>query len=293
MKLRIATRSSPLAQWQANEVARLLRAAHQGLDVEMVLITTEMDRALSVPIDQFGGKGAFCKAIQKEVLENRADIAVHSAKDLESATPVGLSLAAFPTRGDVRDCLVGATPQTLKPGSVVATGSKRRWELLHDLQPGLVRQELRGNIARRLSYLDRVDEPVDAIVVAAVALDRLAITPKTVSYLDPETFVPQVGQGALAIEARTDDQITIDLLSGIDHAPTRIAVTAEREFLKELGADCNTPAGAHAVVGADNKIFIRGVLHDGETMARCEIVDTPESNPGRLLARTLLNQNNQ
>jgi len=290
MNIRIATRSSPLAQWQATEVARLLTSAHPGLQVDLVLVQTEMDRNLAVPIDQFGGKGAFCKAIQREVLEGRAEIAVHSAKDLESLTPPGLRLAAFPERGDVRDCLVGATPATLVAGSVVATGSGRRWALLNDLRSGLIRRELRGNIARRLSYLDRSNDPVDAIVVAAAALQRLGIEPEVVHFFDPETFVPQVGQGAMAIEARIDDTITNELLEFIDHGPTRVAVTAEREFLQELGADCNTPAGAYAIVDADAKILIRGVLHDGNRMARCEVVDTAHSEPGRLLARRLLAQ---
>jgi len=284
MKLRIATRSSPLARWQAEQVASLLVQAEPGISIEYVPVQTAPDRDLSQPIAAFGGKGAFCKGVQRELLEGRADIAVHSAKDMQSLPPEGLVIGAYPERGAVHDCLVGATRDQLGPDSIVATGSARRWALMHDLCPGVNRQDLRGNIARRLSVLDG---DVDAIVMAAAALERLGLEPAVVDHLDPEHFVPQVGQGAMAVETREDNPEVRRLLATIDHPATRITVEAERDFLRELGGDCDLPAGAYARLEADGKIVIRGVLVVDDVLRRCELVDVPETNPGRLLAERL------
>lgn len=252
--LRAATRSSPLARWQTEHVAALLREVDRRIVVEPVLVTTEGDRRRDVPIHTIGGKGVFSKEVQAAVLDGRADFAVHSAKDLPGVTLPGLRLAAVPERGDPRDALVGTGLHDLIDGATVATGSVRRRAQLERVRPDLRIVELRGNIGTRL---DKVADH-DAIVVAAVALDRLEIERDDIHRLEPSVMVPQVAQGALAVECRVDDKIA-DLLAEIEHAPTRWAIDAERAFLAELGGDCSLPAGAHATVEGHD-ITITGFL---------------------------------
>jgi len=254
--LRIATRSSALAMWQAEHVAGLLRAAHEGIEVELVALSTEGDRRTDVPLSEIGGKGVFAKEVQAAVLDGRADLAVHSAKDLPATTPPGLVIAAIPERGDARDALVGRRLDELHPGDTVATGSARRRVQLAELRPGLGFAELRGNMATRLEKA----EGFSAIVVAAAALQRLGLSGRITEVLDPEVFVPQVAQGALAIECRTGDERAMGRLSVLDHAPTRRVVECERAFLVELGGDCSLPAGAHAVLLDDGGLRLRAVL---------------------------------
>ena len=285
-RLRIATRRSPLAQWQARHVADLLAAATPGLEVELVTLDTAADLDLSRPIDTIGGKGAFSKEIQELVLTGRADVAVHSAKDLQALTPEGLIIGAYPERGTAHDCLVGARLADLAPGAQVATGSNRRKALLLDIRPDLDVVGLRGNIGTRLAKLPEVG----ALVMAAVALERLNEHPAVVEPLDPERFVPQVGQGALAAECRADDTATRELLAAIDHGPTRLTVTAERSFLIELGGDCALPAGAHATTDGDGKLTVRGILAlsaGGGPVHRAEVIDVASADPGRALAQRL------
>ncbi len=210
--------------------------------MELVGVDTEVDQRLDLPIAAFGGKGAFAKEIQAAVLDGRADIAVHSAKDLPSVTVEGLVLAAVPERGDARDALVGATLDGLALGATVATGSARRRAQLHARRPDLVFAELRGNMATRLA---KVPEG-GAIVVAAVALERLGLGDRIDETLGVDRCIPQAGQGALGIECRIDDAATAALLAAIEHRPSRRRVDAERAFLAELGGDCTLPAGAHA-----------------------------------------------
>ena len=291
MKVRIATRRSPLALWQANRVADLLRAADGDVEPELVAIDTAPDLDLSLVIADNGGKGAFSKEVQALVLAGAADIAVHSAKDLQAVTPDGLVIGAFPQRGIVNDCLVGSRLGDLRSGATVATGSPRRRALLLDVRPDLNVVGLRGNIATRLRRLDEVD----AIVMATVALVRLGVQPDVVEDLDPETFVPQVGQGALAVECRSDADAAavVELLAAIDHEPTQVTVKAERSFLVELGGDCDLPAGANATMGSDGKLTVRGILADeassGLRVLRAEVVELASADPGRTLAQRLRN----
>ncbi len=302
MIVRLATRRSPLARWQAERVAALLERANPGLTTELVPTDTAPDRDLTVPIAAFGGKGAFSKEVQALVLNGAADVAVHSAKDLQAVTPEALVIGAFPERGTVDDCLVGSTLADLAPGATVATGSQRRRALLLDVRPDLNVVGLRGNIGTRLARLT----DVDAIVAATVALERMGEQPDVIERLDPETFIPQVGQGALAVECRAGDTVTADLLASIDDAATRTTVEAERSFLLTLGGDCDLPAGAHAVLGTDGKLTMRGILAErldqepesdtGPASAasgapelwRAEVVELPAADPGRTLAQRLL-----
>jgi len=240
--MRCATRGSPLAIWQASHVAGLLATRLPGLSVEIVVVDTEGDRRLDVPISSFGGKGVFAKEVQQAVLDGRADFAVHSAKDLPSTTVPGLMLAAVPERGDPRDALVGGRLADLPTGATVATGSQRRRVQLAALRPDLVFTELRGNMATRLAKVPAGG----AIVVAVVALQRLQLADHVAEVLSPDELVPQVGQGALGIECRDDDEPVQELLKFIEHEPSRRRVDAERAFLVELGGDCDLPAGAYA-----------------------------------------------
>ncbi|HMR95653.1 MAG TPA: hydroxymethylbilane synthase [Microthrixaceae bacterium] len=246
MRVRIATRASPLARWQADHVAGLLRSADPDLDVEVVALSTEGDRRTDVPLSEIGGKGVFATEVQAALLDGRADVAVHSAKDLPARTPDGLVIAAVPERGDVRDALVGCRLVDLPTDGVVATGSARRRVQLAHLRPDLRFEELRGNMATRIARSERDD--VDAVVVAAVALQRLGLADRLTDVLPATLMVPQVAQGALAVECRSDDAALRELLAGIEHAASRRAVDAERAFLSELGGDCTLPAGAHATI---------------------------------------------
>ena len=280
--LRAATRGSPLARWQADHVAALLAAAHPGVQVEIVVVDTEGDRRLDVPISAFGGKGVFAKEVQAAVLDGRADFAVHSAKDLPSVTVDGLALACVPERGNPRDALVGATLDELAPGAEVATGSQRRRAQLAAHRPDLVFTELRGNMATRLSKVPTGG----AIVVAAVALERLGLADQIAETLTVDQLIPQVGQGALAVECRADDQRTRQLLGAIEHRPSRRRVDAERAFLAELGGDCDLPAGAHAVhrgVQDDDGLLLHAFLAtEGSANARTVSHRAAGDDPGSL-----------
>jgi hydroxymethylbilane synthase len=284
VRLRIATRGSALALWQAEHVAARLRTTGAG-DVELVIVETTADRRLDIPIEAMGGKGVFVKEVQAAVLDGRADLAVHSAKDLPARTPADLVIAAVPERADPRDVLVGARLAELAPGAHIATGSVRRKVQLAERRPDLRFSGLRGNIATRLSRLGEFD----AIVMAKAALDRLVLTPDVVDVLDVEVMLPQVGQGALAVECRAADAATSALIARIEHAPSRRTFDAERAFLDELGGDCDLPAGAHAVLAGD-RITLRGVLaaRDASTVLREQAAGDDPEHLGRAVARALV-----
>lgn len=287
MRLRAATRGSALARWQTDHIAGLLRAADPSVEVEPVVVDTVGDRRQDLPISVIGGKGIFAKEVQAAVLDGRADLAVHSAKDLPSATVDGLVLAAVPERGDPRDALVGGRLDDLAPGAVVATGSARRRVQLARVRPDLAFAELRGNMATRLAKADGFD----AIVVAAVALERLGLADRIAEALAADVIVPQVGQGALAVECRVDDGELRALLAGIEHPPSRRRVDAERAFLAELGGDCELPAGAHAVFDpATAALVLDAVLAspDATVVLRGRDADPDPVRLGRAVARHLL-----
>ena len=287
--LRVATRGSALARWQADHVVGLLQKVDPGLDVEIVPVETSGDRRLDTPIWELGGKGVFVKEVQAAVLAGRADIAVHSAKDLPSGTPEELVFAAVPERGDARDALVGAALDDLAEGAVVATGSLRRRAQLAHTRPDLRFEGLRGNMATRLARVH--DAGVDAVVVAAAALDRLGLADQITERLDVDVMLPQVGQGALAVECRSGDADARHLLGRIEYAPARRAVDAERGFLAELGGDCSLPAAAHATLAGDT-LRVRGLLAspDGVSLVRHELAGPGASGAalGRSVARQLL-----
>lgn len=239
-RIRIATRSSLQARTQSAAVGEALRSRDPGLEVDFVFVDTTGDQRAHEPLHSMGGQGVFVKEVQNAVLENRADLAVHSAKDLPSTELEGLVIGAFCERRDPRDVLVGRSLVDLAPGATVATGSVRRRAQLHRVRPDLVFVELRGNIPTRLEKI-----PSDgAIVMAAAALKVLGWTERIDEYLEIETMVPAVGQGCVAVECRLEDSATLDLLASVDHVPTRSSVERERAFLAELGSGCSLPVGA-------------------------------------------------
>ncbi|MFO7592267.1 MAG: hydroxymethylbilane synthase [Acidimicrobiia bacterium] len=222
-RLRVATRGSALARWQAERVVALLATAGSH-EAELVVVETTGDRRTDAPIHAIGGIGVFVKEVQEAVLDGRADLAVHSAKDLPAATPDGLVLAAVPERADPRDALVGATLDSLPTGAVVATGSVRRRAQLAGRRPDLGFAELRGNMHTRLEKA----AGFDAVVVAAAALDRLGLEGRIAERLDTSIMLPQVAQGALAVECRADDHVSLQATGAIDDPDVRRAVEAER-----------------------------------------------------------------
>jgi hydroxymethylbilane synthase len=285
LTIRVATRGSALALWQAEHVAGLLQAAEPSLEVELVRVETQGDRRRDVPIWELGGKGVFAKEIQAALLDGRADVAVHSAKDLPSVTPDDLVLAAVPERGDPRDCLVGSTLEELREGAVVATGSLRRQAQLAHVRPDLVFEGLRGNVPTRVEAVERYD----AVILAAAGLDRLGLAEHIAERLATEVMLPQVGQAALAVECRRDDHDVRPLVERIEHGPTRRCVDAERGFLVELGGDCSLPAAAHAKLAGDG-IRVEGLVAspDGRKLLRDQV--TGPASAGAALGRSLAHQ---
>ena len=283
MKLVAATRGSPLALWQTQHVATLLKPL--GVDVEPLIVLTSGDRDQEAPIHQIGGKGVFAKEVQNAVLENRADFAVHSLKDLPSTTPDGLQLIAVPRRGDPRDALIGSSLDELPIGGNVATGSVRRKAQLSALRPDLTFHELRGNIETRLAKA----ENFDAIIISAVALARLGLQPKTIEILEPEIMLPQVGQGALGIEARTKDLKTIEFLLQIQDPVTRTEIDAERSFLAQIGADCKSPIACYAI-HEHSRIRLRSLVanEDGETILTDDRTGDDPIDLGEFAANALI-----
>jgi hydroxymethylbilane synthase len=284
MKFRIATRGSVLARWQAERVAELL-----GVPAELVIVSTKGDQRRDVEIHRLGGTGVFVKEVEQAVLDGRADIAVHSAKDLPSTTDAGLVLAAVPERADARDALVGCTLDGLPTGGRVATGSVRRRAQLAALRPDLQFTGLRGNLDTRLARVHDRDDPVDAIVVAAAALERLGRSGEAAEVLEPEVLLPQVAQGALAVECRADDEQTRAIVTRIDDVDAHRCVRAERAFLAELGGGCDLPVGALARLAGD-ELMLTVLLAslDGVRVVRAHARGTDPETTGRAAASALL-----
>jgi hydroxymethylbilane synthase len=271
--LRIGTRSSALALWQANFVRDRLRVLAPDQPIELVEIQTEGDLIRDVPLVQLGGQGAFTKAIQQALLDNRADIAVHSLKDLPTFAVEGLLLAAVPERGPSGDAFVSRKPHSfvgLTKGAAVGTSSLRRQAQLLHRRPDLKLVNLRGNVETRLRKLE--DQGLDAIVLAEAGLVRLGLQQHITEVLDRSWMLPAVGQGALGLECRTDDLPTRALVERLNHAETRAAVLAERAMLRGLGGGCAVPIGAASSI-ANGILNLRGVVlpPDGNKRVEAEI----------------------
>lgn len=291
--LRIATRKSPLALWQARHVAALLQQKH-GLRSELVELSTEGDRFLSAPLSKVGGKGLFVKEIEAAVMDGRADLAVHSLKDMTSEMPPELMLACIPEREDPRDAFVGRKGKTLydlPQGAKVGTSSLRRTCQILEKRPDIQIVSLRGNVQTRLRKIEEND--LHGAVLALAGLRRLELEQHVTEVLDPELSLPAVGQGALAIQCRSDDAELRGWLSALEDRTTRIAVTAERAFLARLEGGCSVPLAAHATV-TDGQVKIVGLVGspDGTQVVRAER-SGPEAEAhalGNALAEALLSQ---
>lgn len=262
-KLTIGSRGSKLALWQANWVMGRLQSAFPELLIEISVISTKGDRVLDVSLPKLGeqGKGLFTRELEDALFERRIDIAVHSLKDLPTDMPDGLGIGAICEREDVRDALVARLPDTsfatLKPGAVLGTSSLRRQAQLRASRADILIEPLRGNVDTRLRKLDEGN--CDAIVLAAAGLRRLGYEDRITQYLEPDFVLPAVGQGALAIESRSDDDEVNSVIGRLDHRDTRIACEAERAFLRGLGGGCLVPIAAFAEVN-DSNLRLRGLV---------------------------------
>ncbi len=270
-------------------VAHLLVQARPGLIVEPVVVRTEGDRRPDEPLERIGGQGVFVKEIQEAVLDGRADVAVHSAKDMPPRTPAGLLLASVPTRGDVRDALVGSMLNGLRPGARVATGAARRRAQLANLRPDLCFVDARGNIETRVAKAG--SGGVDAVVVAVAALERLSIISQAAEILSPLVMLPQVGQGAIALECPEADEALVALMADVDDPVAHGAVAAERSMLAVLGASCSLPVGGLAEPDGD-ALRLRGMVAsaDGRIVLHAERRGADPAALGAEVARVLVEE---
>jgi hydroxymethylbilane synthase len=298
-RLRIATRKSQLALWQAEHVSTLLRAAHPELEIELVPLLTQGDRIQDRTLAAIGGKGLFIKELEVALEELRADIAVHSMKDVPADLPEGLIIGAVLKRADPRDALVTtsgiARLEDLPHGAVVGTSSLRRQAQIRALRPDLDIESLRGNVDTRLRKLDTGQETggkrMDAMVLACAGLIRLGQESRITARLDPKVCLPAVTQGVIGIECRQSDSRTVDFLRALEDPATRKVMDAERAFAARLGGSCQSPIAAYAELDAD-RITLRGLVAepDGSRLLRDTASGSAE-NPaalGRQLAERIL-----
>ncbi len=288
--LRIGTRGSALALWQANHVRELLRAAAPGRAVELVEIDTVGDQVQNVPLVQLGGDGAFTKAIQQALLDDRVDIAVHSLKDLPTFKVEGLTLGAVPTRGPTGDAFVSSKHRAfaaLPQGAIVATSSLRRKAQLLHRRPDLKLIDIRGNVETRLRKLH--EQNLDATILAQAGLMRLGLTERITEVLDAAWMFPAVGQGALGLECRCADADVLVILEKLNDVPTRWSVLAERAMLRGLGGGCQVPIGAVTKIVGE-MLTLRGVVlpPDGTSRIEAEIAGPMEQ--AETLGQTLANR---
>ncbi|MBK6684256.1 MAG: hydroxymethylbilane synthase [Deltaproteobacteria bacterium] len=258
--VRIATRKSPLAIWQAEHISAELKSKEPGLEVELVRLTTQGDKILDQALSKVGGKDLFVKEIEAALFDGRAEVAVHSLKDVPTELPAGLEVTAFPPREDPRDALVstkGYTLDTLPKGASVGTCSLRRAAQLLRLRPDLVIKPIRGNVQTRLKKLD--EDNLDATILAYAGLLRLGMTQVATEVLSPERSLPAIGQGILAVECRRDDHPTTQRVQQLDDPAARAAALTERAFLRRLQGGCQVPIAGHATLSGD-QITLRGLV---------------------------------
>ncbi len=290
--VRIATRGSELALWQARYVGQRLGEA-LGVEAKLVVLKTAGDRLHDVSLAKVGGKGLFVKEIEEALLDDRADLAVHSAKDLPAETPEGLFFVAHPERADPRDALVarerGARLDDLPKGARVGTGSARRTAQLRRRRPDLEVVALRGNVPTRLRKLE--DAHLDAVILACAGLDRLGLAERIDERIAPDVVLPAVAQGALAIQARVGDPLG-EAAAILDHRESAVRVRAERAFQARLGGDCHVPVAGFAELQTTGRLRVRGmVLSSDGTRVASESTETDASSAeaaGRWVAETVL-----
>jgi len=291
-RIRIATRKSPLAMWQAEHVAAALKVAHPGIEVELLGMSTQGDKILDTPLAKIGGKGLFVKELEQGMLEGRADIAVHSMKDVPVELPEGLHLPVIMEREDPRDAFVSndyGSLDELPKAARVGTSSLRRQSQLLELRPDLELLPLRGNVNTRLRKLDEGE--YDAIILAAAGLIRLGFRERIRAFIEPEQSLPAIGQGAVGIECRVDDARVNGLIAPLHHAPTASRVLAERAMNNRLEGGCQVPIAGHAIL-EDGRLWLRGLVGslDGKVIIRGEIrgEESEAESLGVTLAERLL-----
>ncbi len=289
---RIATRKSPLALWQAEHVAARLRAAHPGVDVVLLPMSTKGDQILDRSLAAIGGKGLFIKELEIALEERRADLAVHSMKDVPADLPAQFTIGAILERADPRDALVApraGTLEALPSGARVGTSSLRRRAQLLAARPDLRIEALRGNLNTRVRRLD--EGSLDAIVLACAGLARLGWEQRIAARLPLEVSLPAVGQGAIGVECRADDTTILARLAALEHPPTRVAVDAERAFSRRLGGGCQSPVAAHATLDG-GRLGLRGLVAstDGRRVLRDGLSGTADAAAalGEALAQRML-----
>jgi hydroxymethylbilane synthase len=292
--VRIATRKSQLALWQAEYVAELLRSAHHGLQVELVKMTTQGDKILDTPLAKVGGKGLFVKELEQGLLGGEADIAVHSMKDVPVELPEGLHLPVICPREDPRDAFISHTYERfelLPEGARVGTSSLRRQSQLRALRPDIEILDLRGNVNTRMSKLEQGD--YDAIILASAGLKRLGWADRITEYLAPEISLPAIGQGAIGIECRQDDERINTLLESLNHRDSYIRVSAERAMNTRLQGGCQVPIAGYAEL-SHGVLLLRGLVGqpDGSEIVRGDIAGAPDqaAELGLVLAEDLLSR---
>jgi hydroxymethylbilane synthase len=261
-KIRLGTRGSPLALWQANWIKDQLEEIHQGLKVELVKIKTTGDKIQDAPLAKIGGKGLFLKEIEDALLKNKIDIAVHSMKDVPVQLPRRLCIASFTKREDPRDALIsknGVKLADMPKNANIGTGSMRRQTQLLSYRPDLEIIPLRGNIDTRIKKLET--EGLDGIILAAAGLIRMGWTDQITEYIDTDIMLPAIGQGSVGIEARNFDIDILEAVVALDHEETNYALDAERGFLKVLEGGCQVPIGGYATI-EDGQLTIRGLVGD-------------------------------
>jgi hydroxymethylbilane synthase len=295
MKLIFATRPSALARWQTQWVISALQEKHFNLTCEEKVITTRGDKVLDKPLPEIGGKGLFTQELESELLSGKVHCAVHSLKDLPVENPPGLTVGCIPARAEVRDALIskdGYTLETLPPGSVVGTSSLRRAAQILSARPDLTTASLRGNVDTRLRKA--LDGQYDAIILAGAGLTRLGLEGHVTQWLSLDVMLPAPGQGALAVQCRVDDEETLSLLSALEDASTRAAVTAERQFLLGLGGGCAVPVAAYASVSGDQSpvISLMGLVAsiDGKQTIKVAIEGADPLGLGKQLAQEAITQ---
>lgn len=292
-RIRIGTRGSKLALWQAEHIAGRLQEEYPGLAVELKKIKTSGDKILDVPLAKVGGKGLFIKEIEEALERNEADLAVHSMKDVPAELPAGFLLGVIPERDDPSDCFLSNSAsglEALPQGSLVGTSSLRRQAQLLALRPDLRVTSLRGNLDTRIRKLN--EGLFDAIIVASVGLKRLRLGARFEERLGPPRFLPAIGQGTLGLEYRESDADLQDMLQFLDHPESRSTVTAERSFLQRLEGGCQVPIGGFASLEANGALKLQGLVADVEGR---EVVQDVEQGPpqdaaavGRRLAERIL-----
>ncbi len=292
--LRIATRKSPLALWQANHVRDALLARHPELEVELVTMTTQGDKILDTPLAKVGGKGLFVKELETGMLEGRADLAVHSMKDVPVEFPEGLGLAAVLPREDPRDVLISneySSIEALPQGARVGTSSLRRQCQLRRIRPDLEVLDLRGNVNTRLAKLDKGD--YDAILLAAAGVKRMGWEERITELLAPEQFIPAIGQGAIGIEIRTDDTRVRPLIEELNDGQTATRIRAERALNEALQGGCQVPIAGYSEI-SHGVIVLRALVGrpDGSEMVQGVISGRPDDAEelGQVLAEDLLSR---